>query len=215
MIKNNLKIKKSTIIGISIIVIIIGTIIILQKDFNYSNIEESKKIYYINYSNHQLGFRENLTLAYETVDIKPNEEAIHEKIVKLSKIVRNDSISFRRPLEGVTLVFKDAEENNGWYILQNTEIINKLSFFYGGLNGIKLNFTTKEIQDYDNLEGTSSTPIIALVHPKFANETSISLDEDNNVIYINGGSTLQDFDLATTRFIMIFLDINNNMKSTN
>ncbi len=138
----------------------------------------------------KLNFRENLKEA-KNVFVFPNEDEIFNSL-------------FSAAVKNITFVFVDAgEKENPFYILQEVEIINKLTFAYSRLNR-KVNFNAMEVKSYDNLKGSVFNPVIALVHPKYANDTYVMYRD--YVIYISGKS-YRDFDLATIKFLMIALGI--------
>ncbi|MEM5801840.1 MAG: hypothetical protein QXQ18_00425 [Candidatus Aenigmatarchaeota archaeon] len=135
-------------------------------------------------------FRQNIKEA-KNVLVFPNEDEIFNKL-------------FNTAVINITFVFKDAgERENPYYILQEVEIINKLTFAYARLNR-KVNFNAMPIETYENLRGTIYNPIIALIHPIYANETFVMVKD--NVIFISG-KNYKDFDLATIRFLSIALNI--------
>jgi hypothetical protein len=65
-------------------------------------------------------------------------------------------------------------------------------------------FNAMPVEEYANLPGKIQNPIIALVHPKYANETAVR--NEGHVTYISG-TNYKDFDLATIRFLMVVLGI--------
>lgn len=149
----------------------------------------SKPIYTVEYQGTLIGFRANLKEAAR-IKVYPNDTILHSTIANPS--IRN-----------ITIVFKDAGAKNGYYILEEFEIINKLFFLYKIME-ISPKFEGLEIQDYENLTATEENPIIALIHPIYSNETSIKVK--NNVIYLQG-TDLKNFDLATIKFLMVALKI--------
>lgn len=116
-------------------------------------------------------------------------------------------------VKNVTIAFKDAgEEENSYYILEEVEIIFKMTLAYRRMlnryEGKSLEdmpkFNAMPVEGYSNLPGKIQNPIIALVHPKYANETAVR--NYGHVTYISG-TTYEDFDLATIKFLMIVLGI--------
>ncbi len=113
-------------------------------------------------------------------------------------------------IENITIAFMPVEEENGIYIAENFEIINKLSLVHS-IIGIRPGFKAVNVSSYENLPGKIQNPIIALVHPEYANETSVRVD--GHVVTISGRPTddtsnpYKNLDLATTKFLMVVLGI--------
>lgn len=150
----------------------------------------SRPIYAIKYFGAVLAFRENLREAIK-IPVYPDENTLH-------MLLTNSS------LQNITLVFKDAGvDKNSYYIVEEIEIINKLYFLYK-IKGMSVKFNASEVQNYENLAATKENLIIALIHPIYANETSIKVE--NNVIYLQG-TDLRNFDLATIKLLMVALDL--------
>jgi len=136
-------------------------------------------------------FRQNIREAKNVLVFPPNEDAIFNMLFAAS--VRN-----------ITIAFKPASETeNPYYILQEFEIVNKLKFAYLRYSR-DITFNAVPVEDYSNLNGTYFNPVIALIHPVYANETSVRFKD--NVIFISG-KTYKDFDLATIKFLIIALNI--------
>lgn len=143
-----------------------------------------------NYHGHIIGFRADLKEA-EKIPVYPSEEAVYKELMN----------SF---VENVTIAFKPADEKeNPYYILEEVEIVQKLYLGYKIL-GYEPKFNGLPIDSYENLSGTPSNPIIALVHPVYSNETLIELK--NHIIFVKA-KDYKDFDLATIKLIMVALDI--------
>jgi len=139
-----------------------------------------------------IGFRADLREA-EKVPVYPSETALFNEIN--SQLIQN-----------MTILFKPASESeNPYYSLEEFEIIQKLTFLFKRI-GISPGFKANITDSYENIFGKIQNPIIVLVHPKFANETSVTVTP-NHVIYIKG-KTNRDFDLATTKFLMVAMSIN-------
>jgi hypothetical protein len=112
-------------------------------------------------------------------------------------------------LENITIVWVNSSENN-MVGVEAFEITYKMRLAYehiGYLNGVILDvgFNSREVNSYDNLTATENNPVIALVPPIFSNETAVIAN--GNVIYIKGTS-MENFDLATVKFLMVALAIN-------
>jgi len=149
-------------------------------------------IYSWNYHGNMIGFRADIREA-EKVSVYPSETALFNEIN--SQLIQN-----------MTILFKSAgEKENPYYILQEFEIIQKLTLLFKRIQ-ISPGFNANTTDSYENIFGKIQNPIIVLVHPKFANETSVTVTP-NHVIYIKG-KTNRDFDLATTKFLMVAMSIN-------
>jgi hypothetical protein len=154
-----------------------------------------------NYKGQTVAFRVDLKKAAR-VPVYPSDDLIYRDL--MNPLVKN-----------VTIAFKDAGTNeNPYYILEEMEIIPKMTLAYTYVLGSDSNGTTtssdtpvfnaEAIEGYANLPGKIQKPIIALVHYKFANETSVRME--GHVTYISG-KTAEDFDAATVRFLMIAMGI--------
>jgi hypothetical protein len=88
-----------------------------------------------------------------------------------------------------------------------TEIIKKIVALYKIRYNLDVKFSVKEVSGYDDLRGLNSAPIIALVHPDIATNTSVSVDTVRNVVYVYGGDSLKDFDRATEKMLMVAMGI--------
>lgn len=171
-------------------------------------LENFKPVTTAEFNGQTLSFRADLREA-QKVEVIPDETELYNQIVKPPKIQGpNGQIIIRKSLSNVTIVFKSVDSKTmGWYTVEVTEIIKKLTALYKGKYNVDLNFAVAEVDDYENLSGLNTAPIIALVHPDIAEGTSVSVDDDKNVITISGGDSLRDFDLATEKFLMVALGI--------
>lgn len=113
-------------------------------------------------------------------------------------------------VKNVTIAFKDAGEY-GLYATEAFEITYKMKLAYMNLVGSEEGgtsevpeFNVMPVEEYANLPGKIQNPIIAIVHPKFANETAVR--NEGHVTFISG-KTQEELDLATTKFLMIVLGI--------
>jgi hypothetical protein len=84
------------------------------------------------------------------------------------------------------------------------EIITKLVVAYHLKGWSRPEFDAVPVESYAGLSGTSANPLIALVHPVYANRTLVEVK--NEVIFIEG-KDYKGFDLATVRFLMAVLGI--------
>lgn len=107
-------------------------------------------------------------------------------------------------VENITIAFKPAgEKENPYYQLAVIELVMKLKQIYDK-NEIPVEFNAVPVESYENLPGKIQNPIIALVHPVYANETSVHNERHVTTI---SGETYHDFDLAVAKFLMVVLDI--------
>lgn len=150
----------------------------------------TRPVYAVEFYGTWLVFRANLKEAAK-VPVYPDENSL--------------KLAIKNPLlQNITFAFKDAGlDKNGYYIIEQFEIINKLYLLYK-IMGIKVNFSAQEIQDYQNLSASEGNLIIALVHPIYANKTSIEVKD--NVIYLQG-TDLKNFDMATVKLLMVALEL--------
>ena len=112
--------------------------------------------------------------------------------------------------DNLTIVFVPIEGENGIYSAEGFEITYKLGILFKKL-GRNVMFDSRNVSSYLYLPGKIQNPIIAIVHPKFANETAIRLD--GHVIYISGmpsndpNNPYKNLDLATVKFLLVILGI--------
>jgi len=157
----------------------------------------------IDYKGYAIGFRADLRQAAK-VPAYPGEEEIYRDT--MHQLVQN-----------VTIVFMDAGPGENAYIRAETlELYDKIRTAYiltfgtvdpetGEVvpNTIPT-FNVQNISSYENLPGKIQNPIVAIVPPMYANETSVR--NEGHVTFVSGLTT-KDLDLATTKFIMIELGI--------
>ena len=177
--------------------------------FGYMEYNKCCAPVYTTYFGEQLvGFRADLREA-QKVDVLPSEDVLYSQIVRPPTTRGpNGQIIFRRSLTNVTIVFKEVSRDKmGWYTVQVSEIISKLTALYKGKYGVDLNFGIAQVDSYGEVNGTNAAPIILLVHPEIAEGTYVEADNDRNVITISGGDSLKDFDRATVKFLMVALGI--------
>jgi hypothetical protein len=150
-----------------------------------------KPIYTINYKDAELTFREDLREANK-IPVYPSEEILYRALI--NPLVKN-----------VTIVFVPVEGENGIYVVNAWEIVTKLSLAYKQI-GIKPSFNGLNVTSYENIElyGKIQNPYIVLVHPRYANETSLRLKD--HTIFISGKSN-KELDLATVKLLIIALKI--------
>ncbi|MBI4010158.1 MAG: hypothetical protein HY361_03145 [Candidatus Aenigmarchaeota archaeon] len=163
----------------------------------FADIYIPKPIYSYDYHGIPLNFRADLREAAK-VPIYPNDVIPYYEL--RGGLAKN-----------ITIVFQPVDGDNGIYSANGFEVSYKLGLLFN-LLGRNVTIDAREIASYQHLPGKIQHPIIALVHPKFANETSVRLD--GHVIFISGlpsndvSNPYRNFDLATVRFLMDILDIN-------
>jgi len=152
-----------------------------------------KPIMSVLYGGYVFNFRADLREAVK-VPVYPSEEAL-----------RNEMMNSQ--VKNITIAFKSANDTeNPYYILEIYELLYpKLPLAYS-INKMNASFNRDPliVDFYENLTGKAENPIIALVHPVYSNETSITLE--NHVVLIKG-KTHKDFDLAVDKFLMTVLGI--------
>lgn len=157
----------------------------------------------IDYKGTTIAFRTDLREAAK-VPVYPGESELYRDT--MHQLVQN-----------VTIVFKDAgSDGNPYYIVEEVEIANKMKLAYmltfGTTNldtgeivpATSPGFDAMEVESYENLPGKIQNPIIAIVHPKYANETSV---RNEGHVTIISGTDLHQLDLAVVRFLMVELGI--------
>ncbi len=150
-----------------------------------------------NYGGMVLNFRSDLRKA-DKVPVYPGETQVY--LDTMHTLVDN-----------VTIVYKDVGEY-GYYATEAFEITYKMKIAYTNLLGTDIEgktpniptFNAEAVDQYAYLPGKIQNPIIALVHPIYANETAVR--NEGHVTYISG-ETFDDLDLATTKFLMVVLGI--------
>lgn len=152
-----------------------------------------KPVFNADFEGQALSFRVDLREA-QKVELTPDDATVSEMV---NAVPRNVTIAFRNVTQQV----------NGWYSLEGTEIIVKLTALYKVRHGADVGFNAVQVSDYESLRGGDGILIIALVHPEIAEETSVRADRERNVITISGGDRLRDFDYATAKFLMASLGI--------
>jgi hypothetical protein len=193
-----MKVKVSRRLLTSLVAIVVVSIILIFLVVYYID-SLPKPIYRWNYYGVPIEFRVDLRKA-EKVPVYPGETQVFLDTI--------------HPLvDNVTIAFKDAgEDENPYYILEEIEIITKMTLSYtrmwaayeGSTEDDIPKFDATPVDEYANLPGKIQNPIIAIVHPKYANETAVR--NEGHVTYISG-TTHENLDLATVKFLMIALGI--------
>jgi hypothetical protein len=148
-----------------------------------------KPITSVQYGNYILNFRSDLREASK-VPVYPSEDALYLEM--MHGLVQN-----------VTIAFKPTNDGDAIYSVEAFEITYKLRLGYM-IRNFNPGFNSMNVSSYENLPGKIQNPIIALVHPVYSNETSIRVE--GHVVTIKG-KTLEDFDLAVDKFLMVTLGI--------
>lgn len=153
-----------------------------------------KEITRYNFYGTELQFRSDLRKA-QNISVYPDEQSI------LSKVWDPD-------ITRVSIVYVPSEEpseENGMLALSVFEIRFKLDVAY---HNPKFNwnneFTSTNLTSFENITQSNDTLVIALVRPSLSDRTAVEMD--GNVIYIKG-KTLEEFDMATIKFIISALNI--------
>ena len=189
MAKVKIKLSKNILIFIVALVIILGSIF-------YYLFFLPKPLKTWNYKGLMLTFRSDLRESNK-VPVYPGETQVY--LDTMHPLVKN-----------VTIAYKDVGEY-GYYATEAFEITYKMRLAYMNLVGSEEGSTFKVppfdvevVEQYAYLPGKIQNPIIALVHPVYANETAVR--NEGHVTYISG-KTYEELDLATTKFLMIVLGI--------
>ncbi len=189
MAKIKIKLSKKILIFIVVLVVIVSS-------FFYYEFFVPKPINTWNYKGLVLTFRADLREANK-VPVYPGETQVY--LDTMHPLVKN-----------VTIAYKDAGEY-GYYAIEAFEITYKMKLAYMSLVGSEEGstfevptFNVETVEQYAHLPGKIQNPIIALVHPIYANETAVR--NEGHVTYISG-KTYEELDLATIKFLMIVLGI--------
>lgn len=191
MAKVKIKFSKNIVIFTAVLVIMAGSIF-------YYMFFAPKPIKTWDYRGIPLTFRVDLRKA-DKVPVYPGETQVY--LDTMHPLVKN-----------VTIAFKDAGEGEyGYYATEAFEITYKMKLAYIYLVGSEEgstskapNFNVEAVRQYAYLPGKIQNPIIALVHPIYANETAVR--NEGHVTYISG-RTYEELDLATAKFLMVVLGI--------
>ena len=154
-----------------------------------------RPVYNADYYGIPLTFRADLNEA-DKVPVYPNEGYLYYEL--RGGLAKN-----------ITIAFVPIEGGNDIYSAEGFEVTYKLSLMFS-LLGMNVTINAMNVTNYANLPGKIQNPIIALVHPKFSNETAVRLD--GHVIHISGlpsndVTPYRNLDLATVKFLMVVLGI--------
>ncbi len=142
----------------------------------------------------ELVFRDDLRLA-QKIQVYPDENAILNKvwdpdITKISIAYVNSS---------------ESSLDNGLVAVNAFEIRYKLDVAYRNPNFNWFNeFEQIQLESLDNVTQADGTLVIVLVPPTLADTTEVRMID--NVVYVKG-TTREDFDRATIKFLMASLNI--------
>jgi len=183
-----IKLTKIKIIAFAIIAIA-STILYVSLPYLQNWYQSSKPLTEINYFGMPMKFREDIRLARD-IAVYPNETYI-------KSIFRNKGI------ERVTIGILNYTNETNVIGVESVEITFKLSTFYS-LVPMKVAIKGKEIGSLYEIEGNATNPLIIIIPPSIANETSVKAE--NYTVFISGKS-LKELDLATIKFITVVLGI--------
>lgn len=186
------KLTRNQIIAFAIIAFIVVSVFLL-----YLYTKPPEPVYTVTIDDKVIGFRADLREASK-VPVYPNEIALFREIAH--QLVTN-----------ITIAFKPATGDQGIYSVEAFEITYKLLRYVYPAMGTQPTVNVMEVESFDNLPGKIQNPIIVLVHPRYANETSVRVKD--HVVFISGKfskdptNPYKNLDLATAKFLMVILGI--------
>jgi len=183
-----IKLTKMKVIAFAILAIA-STILYVFFPYLQSWYQLIRPLTEINYFGVPMKFREDIRLARD-IAVYPNE-------TYLKSIFRNKNI------ERITIGILNYTNETNVIGVEAVEITFKLSTFYS-LVPMKVTIKGKEIGSLYEIEGNATNPLIIIIPPSIANETSVRVE--NYTVFISGKS-LKELDLATIKFITIVLGI--------
>jgi len=183
-----IKLTKMKIIAFAIIAITL-TILYVSLPYLQNWYQSKRPLTEINYFGVPMKFREDIRLA-RNVTVYPNETYI-------KSIFRNKNI------ERITIGILNYTNETNVIGVEAVEITFKLSTFYS-LVPMKVAIKGKEIGSIYEIEGNETNPLIIIIPPSIANETSVKAED--YTVFISGKS-LKELDLATIKFMVIALGI--------
>lgn len=188
--RNYVKIRltKERLIALSVFILTSIAIILLYPHL-YSLYKSTQPIKKIVYFNVPMEFREDLRLA-KNISVIPNEDSIRR-------------IFWNRGLKKITIAVLNSTNQTSLIGVEAYEITFKLTTFYT-IKRMNVEIKGREISEVYEISGDSSNPVIVIIPPELANETSVRVEDYN--VYISGKS-LKELDLATIKFIMIVLHL--------
>lgn len=180
-----------------IVLIAVVSVLIILAYIAYNFLPQP--IYKVDYNGNLLTFRADLREANK-VPVYPNRVVLYYEL--RGGLAQN-----------ITIVFLPVEGENGIYSAEGFEITYKLGLLFK-LIGKNVVFDSRNVSSYKYLPGKIQNPIIAIVPPRFANETAVRLD--GHVVTISGlpdndvNNPYKNLDLATIKFLMVMLDIDQD-----
>jgi len=183
-----IKLTKMKIIAFAIITIA-STILYISLPYLKDWYQSTRPLTEINYFGVPMKFREDIRLARD-IAVYPNETYI-------KSIFRNSII------KGIKIGILNYTNETNLIGIEAVEITFKLSTFYS-LASMKVAIKGKEIGSLYEIEGNLTNPLIIIIPPSIANETSVRAE--NYTVFISGKS-LKELDLATIKFMAIVLGI--------
>lgn len=188
--RNYVKIRltKERLIALSVFILTSIAIILLYPHL-YSLYKSTQPIKKIVYFNVPMEFREDLRLA-KNISVIPNEDSIRR-------------IFWNRGLKKITIAVLNSTNQTSLIGVEAYEITFKLTTFYT-IKRMNVEIKGREISEVYEISGDSSNPVIVIIPPELANETSVRVEDYN--VYISGKS-LKELDLATIKFIMTVLHL--------
>lgn len=160
--------------------------------FYYRSQHSYKPLTRYNFRGIEFQFRDDLRLA-QSIPVYPDETSILNKV-------------WDPGITKINMVYVPTAEpsnDNSMLSLGIIEIRYKLDRAYQEFNWVN-EFTSTELNSYDNITSSNDTLTIVLVRPSLSDKTAIELD--GNIAYIKG-MTGKEFDLATIKFLMSALNI--------
>jgi len=186
---NSMKLDKKRLSYMLIIILILAGVV----GFAYYQ-NTPKEITRYNFYGTDLQFRTDLRSA-NSVSVYPDKESILNKVWD-PEITR---------IHIVYVVTSNTSEENSLIALNAFEVRYKLDVAYQNPKFNWVNeFTSEELQSFENISQANNTLVIALVIPSLSDKTAVEMD--GNIVYIKG-QTARDFDLATIKFLMSALNI--------
>ena len=143
-------------------------------------------ITHYNYYGTQLDFRSDLKEA-QKMPVYPNEALIVDTV-------------FNPFVQNLPVVFQDTSQNSLVYV-EAYEIGYKMRTAYLTINR-QVNINSRVVNFTE--QGMLINPVIVLVPPVLANETSVRV---SNFTVIISAKTLKEFDLVTDKFLMVAMGI--------
>ncbi|MEM5777176.1 MAG: hypothetical protein QXJ06_01880 [Candidatus Aenigmatarchaeota archaeon] len=154
-----------------------------------------KPVKYVKYKNIIFAFRDDVKKA-EKVSVYPNEKMLGQQF-------------WDYKIQNITILFKPDDNYNKYYLLAAFEFTYKLKQMYMTLRPliIEKSISSKEIDNFDNINREDGILKIILIPPEKSNETIIKLSSNRVYIYWKNP---RDLDLAVIKTILSALKYNSN-----